>query len=86
MEVKGLHVPVWLFDTDMLVLSMAASVSAATNDFVYDDADQLTEGERAELSGSLNLTEHEDVFLYSDVQRTEKATDDDTRSSGGGSF
>ena len=37
-------------------------------------------------SGSLNLTEQEDVFLYSDVQRTEKDTDsDDTRSSGGSS-
>ena len=36
-------------------------------------------------SGSMNLTEQEDVFLYSDVQRTEKATDDDTRSSGGSS-
>ena len=37
-------------------------------------------------SGSMNLTEQEDVFLYSDVQRTEKDTDsDDTRSSGGSS-
>lgn len=114
----------------LLVLSMAVSVSAATDAFVYDDADLLTEGERAELSGrlsklgdtynvqvvpagqitgkslqgqlktvrkqhqaknyvksgSMNLTEQEDVFLYSDIQRTEKDTDsDDTRSSGGSS-
>ena len=37
----------------LLVLSMAVSVSAATDAFVYDDAGLLTEGERAALSGRL---------------------------------
>ena len=37
----------------MLLLSMAVSVSAATDAFVYDDAGLLTEGERSELSGRL---------------------------------
>lgn len=44
-------------------------------------------------SGSLTLTEQQDVFLYRDVQRTKKDTDSDSRSSGdssrstgGGSF
>lgn len=36
-------------------------------------------------SGSMNLTEQQDVFLYSDVQRTKKDTDSDSRSSGGSS-
>lgn len=37
----------------LLVLSMAVSVSAAADTFVYDDAGLLTEGERAALSGRL---------------------------------
>lgn len=36
-------------------------------------------------SGSLTLTEQQDVFLYRDVQRTKKDTDSDSRSSGGSS-
>ena len=36
-----------------LVLSLAVSVSAATDAFVYDDAGLLTEGERADLANRL---------------------------------
>ena len=37
----------------MLLLSMAVSVSAATDAFVYDEAGLLTEGERADLANRL---------------------------------
>ena len=37
----------------MLLLSMAVSVSAATDAFVYDDAGLLTEGERTDLANRL---------------------------------
>lgn len=37
----------------MLLVSMAVSVSAATDAFVYDDAGLLTEGERADLANRL---------------------------------
>ena len=38
----------------MLLLSMAVSVSAATDAFVYDEAGLLTEGERADLANRLH--------------------------------
>ena len=38
----------------MLLVTMAVSVSAATDAFVYDEAELLTEGERAELANRLH--------------------------------
>ena len=38
----------------MLLLSMAVSVSAATDAFVYDEAGLMTEGERADLANRLH--------------------------------